>query len=301
MCGIAGFLGISKEGLIERMLKTIRHRGPDAMDYWVNPTVPMALGHVRLSIIDLSERGNQPMWDTTGRFCIIYNGEIYNYKKLRSELKSKGCDFRSNTDTEVLLTLFREKGPSSLKELRGIWAFAIWDSKKRELFLSRDPLGVKPLYFVVQGDKFLFSSEIKSFLCWDKFSKDIDHAAVLETLIYLWTPAPRTMFTHVRKLLPGQGLTICPGKAPENPADRGDTAPGRWSCQGGCTYTRRHEPRSGTTGWRRRFSRRSLLSAQCGPDPCSPPAGAARGYPAADGSLLQEIRRAVWHRPPQGS
>lgn len=214
MCGIAGFIGIRENGLIERMLKTIRHRGPDALNCWIDPVLPLALGHVRLSILDLTERGNQPMWDDTKRFCITYNGEIYNYKELRSDLEAKGCNFRSNTDTEVLLTLFREKGVSCLKELRGIWAFAIWDSKERKLFLSRDPLGVKPLYFVIQGDKFLFSSEIKSFLCWSEFSKDVDKAAILETLIYLWTPGPRTMFTHVRKLLPGQSLTICPGETP---------------------------------------------------------------------------------------
>jgi len=214
MCGIAGFIGISKDGLIERMLKTIHHRGPDAMNYWINPTLPMALGHVRLSILDLSERGNQPMWDDTGRFCITYNGEIYNYKALRSELETKGCDFRSNTDTEVLLTLFREKGPECLGELRGIWAFAIWDSKERILFLSRDPLGIKPLYFISRGDTFLFSSEIKSLLCWKEFPRDIDKASVLETLIYLWTPGPSTMFTHVRKLLPGQSLNIRPGQKP---------------------------------------------------------------------------------------
>ena len=145
---------------------------------------------------------------------ITYNGEIYNYKNLRSDLKAKGCKFRSDTDTEVLLTLFREKGPSCLEKLRGIWAFAIWDSREHRLFLSRDPLGVKPLYFVVQGNKFLFSSEIKSFLCWSEFSKDVDKAAIVETLIYLWTPGPRTMFAQVRKLLPGQNLTVHPGEAP---------------------------------------------------------------------------------------
>ena len=214
MCGIAGYAGFWEDGLIERMLRSIRHRGPDAFNYWLDPASPLALGHVRLSILDLTERGNQPMWDDTGRFCITYNGEIYNYRKLRSDLEAEGCKFRSDSDTEVLLTLFREKGPSCLGKLRGIWAFAIWDSEEQRLFLSRDPLGVKPLYFVVQGNRFLFSSEIKSFLCWSEFSKDVDKAAVLETLIYLWTPGPRTMFTHVRKLLPGQNLTLRPGEAP---------------------------------------------------------------------------------------
>ncbi len=214
MCGIAGFIGINNDGLIERMLQTIRHRGPDALHYWVHPDLAMALGHVRLSIIDLSEKGNQPMWDDTGRFCIVYNGEIYNYRELRSGLVSKGHKFRSNSDTEVLLTLFREKGPSCLEALRGIWAFAIWDSKKQCLFLSRDPMGVKPLYYIDKGGTFLFSSEIKSFLCWKEFPKDIDKKALLETLIYLWTPAPRTMFSNVQKLIPGRSLTVYPGNKP---------------------------------------------------------------------------------------
>ena len=182
MCGISGFIGIHDDGLIERMLKTIRYRGPNSSNYWVDHKQLLAIGHVRLSILDLSERGSQPMWDDTGRFCISYNGEIYNFRELRSDLEAMGCKFNSNTDTEVLLTLFREKGPDCLEELKGIWAFAIWDSKERRMFLSRDPLGVKPLYFVIQGNQFLFSSEIKSFLCWNEFSKDVDKAAILETL-----------------------------------------------------------------------------------------------------------------------
>ena len=214
MCGIAGIIGINEAGLIDRMLSTIQHRGPDASNSWVDLSVPISLGHVRLSILDLTEMGNQPMWEDTGRFCIIYNGEIYNYKELRNSLESKGCKFQSDTDTEVLLTLFREEGPSCIKKLKGIWAFAIWDSRERLLFLSRDPLGIKPLYFFSRDDFFLFSSEIKGLLCWQEFPKDIDQAAVLETMIYLWTPGPRTMFIHIRKLLPGQSLSIRPGQKP---------------------------------------------------------------------------------------
>ncbi len=214
MCGIAGIVGLKEDGLIEKMLKIIKHRGPDALNYWIAPDLPLALGHVRLSILDLSDRGSQPMWDDTGRFCITYNGEIYNFRELRIGLEAKGCKFSSNTDTEVLLTLFREKGPSCLVELKGIWAFAIWDSKERTLFLSRDPMGVKPLYYIVHGEKLLFSSEIKSFLCWSEFPKDVDKAAIYETLIYLWTPGPRTMFSNVRKLLAGQTLTLRLGESP---------------------------------------------------------------------------------------
>ncbi|RJR14938.1 MAG: asparagine synthase (glutamine-hydrolyzing) [Nitrospiraceae bacterium] len=212
MCGIAGYIGINQEGLIDRMLQTIRHRGPDSSNCWVDQSIPMAIGHVRLSILDLSDRGNQPMWDDTGRFCITYNGEIYNYRELRSELEGRGCNFRSNTDTEVILNLFRDKGHACLTYLKGIWAFAIWDASDRKLFLSRDPLGVKPLYYISRGKQFLFSSEIKSFLNWSDFSKHIDNAAMLETLTYLWTPGPRTMFSQVRKMMPGQNLTVYPGR-----------------------------------------------------------------------------------------
>ncbi len=214
MCGIAGFLGVSEDGLIEKMLNIMRHRGPDASEHWISTELPLALGHNRLSILDLSERGKQPMWDESGRFCITYNGEIYNYRELRHSLEAKGYRFRSSTDTEVLLSLFREKGPSCTDELNGIWAFAIWDASARELFVSRDPLGVKPLYYAAQGGVFLFSSEIKSFLCWKDFPKEVEEAAMFETILYLWTPGPRTLFSHVRKLPPGQTLCIRPGAAP---------------------------------------------------------------------------------------
>ncbi|MDQ7837051.1 MAG: asparagine synthase (glutamine-hydrolyzing) [Thermodesulfobacteriota bacterium] len=214
MCGIAGFIGIHEEGLIEKMLRATRHRGPDASGAWSDSSIPISLGHNRLSILDLSERGKQPMWDDTGRHCITYNGEIYNYRELRRFLESRGYRFRSDTDTEVLLYLFRDWGPACLRELQGIWAFAFWDTREEILYLSRDPLGVKPLYFVFQDNKFLFSSEIKSLLCWKGLSREVDEQALLETLIYLWTPGPRTILHRVRKLLPGQMLTVRAGEAP---------------------------------------------------------------------------------------
>lgn len=215
MCGIAGFIGFKEDGLIERMIAAIRHRGPDAANVWSDPVLPVALGHARLSILDLSEKGRQPMWDDTGRFCITYNGEIYNYRELRHGLEARGAHFRSSSDTEVLVTLFREKGPSFLADLRGIWAFAIWDTHERQLFVSRDPLGVKPLYYIRKGEKFLFASEIKGFLSWTEFPREVDNAAVFETLIYLWTPGPRTMFRNVKKLAPGESMTVRLDRPPE--------------------------------------------------------------------------------------
>jgi asparagine synthase (glutamine-hydrolysing) len=215
MCGIAGYLGFREDRLIEGMLGVTHHRGPDASDSWVDQEYPISLGHNRLSILDLSERGKQPMSDDTGRYCITYNGEIYNYRVLRKSLESRGVRFRSSTDTEVLLNLFREKGPLCLHDLNGIWAFALWDKKERKLFLARDPLGVKPLYYTFVNGKLLFASEIKSLLCWSGLPREIDPAAVYETLTYLWTPGPRTIFKYVRKLLPGHMLTIELGDEPK--------------------------------------------------------------------------------------
>ncbi|MBF0557324.1 MAG: asparagine synthase (glutamine-hydrolyzing) [Nitrospirae bacterium] len=214
MCGIAGYLGLKDESLIKEMMGIMRHRGPDASECWSDPALPLSLGHNRLSILDLSDRGKQPMWDAEGRFCITYNGEIYNYRELRCGLESKGYQFRSTTDTEVLLNLFHEQGPACAKALDGIWAFAIWDNRERKLFLSRDPLGVKPLYFMARKDAFLFASEIKSFLCWKDFSREIDEKAVFETLLYLWTPGPGTLFSEVRKLPPGQTISVQIGCTP---------------------------------------------------------------------------------------
>lgn len=208
MCGIAGYIGIEDEKLIQSMLSTMKHRGPDATGYWYDAKVPIALGHNRLSILDLSERGKQPMWDGSGRFCITYNGEIYNYRQLREELKAKGYQFRTNTDTEVLINLFCENGLSCLKRLRGIWVFAIYDTRKRKTYLARDPLGVKPLYYAVGSHQLLFASEIKGLLSWKGLDKSIDEAAIFETLMYLWTPGPRTIFANIRKLAPGEVLTV---------------------------------------------------------------------------------------------
>lgn len=208
MCGIAGYVGIRDGQLIQSMLSVIRHRGPDASGFWYDANVPIAFGHNRLSILDLSERGKQPMWDSSGRFCITYNGEIYNYRQLREDLKAKGCQFRTNTDTEVLINLFCDEGLSCLKRLRGIWAFAIYDVKERKTFLVRDPFGVKPLYYAMGDHQLLFASEIKGLLRWEGLDKSVDEAAIFETLMYLWTPGPRTIFANIRKLAPGEVLTV---------------------------------------------------------------------------------------------
>jgi asparagine synthase (glutamine-hydrolysing) len=166
MCGIAGIISLNEPVEIhqlKQMTDAIAHRGPDGEGHWLNDGKTVGLGHRRLSIIDLSDDGKQPMHFADGRFTITYNGEIYNYLELKEQLLAKGVKFRSNSDTEVLLALYAEKGTSCLNELDGMFAFAIWDEKEKTLFCARDRFGEKPFYFHhQQGKKFCFSSEMKA-------------------------------------------------------------------------------------------------------------------------------------------
>ena len=146
MCGIIGFSGGFSSSALRAGLNAIAHRGPDDSGEFFDPAAGVGLGHVRLSIQDLSPLGHQPMVDSNGLVALIFNGEIYNFKELRSELEAAGYRFRGHSDTEVLLALYLTQGESMLQRLNGIFAFAIWDSRTRTLFLARDALGVKPLY-----------------------------------------------------------------------------------------------------------------------------------------------------------
>jgi asparagine synthase (glutamine-hydrolysing) len=157
MCGIAGF-NWPNQSLVEKMTDTLKHRGPDDQGFYVDSSV--SLGHRRLSIIDTSERGHQPM--KFKNLVIIYNGEIYNFRELKEELKSRGYNFVSNTDTEVALCSYHQWGPSCVNRFNGMWAFCIYDSEKNTLFLSRDRFGVKPLYYYFDGGRFIFASELKA-------------------------------------------------------------------------------------------------------------------------------------------
>ena len=208
MCGIAGFLGPWSENLIKTMVKSLRHRGPDGDGYFFDQQRGLALGHTRLSIIDLSAAAAQPMNSQNERYILTFNGEIFNYQHLRKGLEFRGVKFRTNSDTEVLLNLFIRHGPSCLKQLHGIFAFAIWDKHKKELFLARDHLGVKPLYYANLPKGFLFASELKVLtLCCD-LPRCIDPVAVSDHVSFLWTAGESTMLRHVRKLRPGCTLTI---------------------------------------------------------------------------------------------
>ncbi|MCK5706100.1 MAG: asparagine synthase (glutamine-hydrolyzing) [Candidatus Aureabacteria bacterium] len=200
MCGICGF-NWKDQSLIERMTKKIHHRGPDAQGS--KSFEGMSVGNARLSIIDLSEKGNQPMCSDDGSRWIVYNGEIYNFPEIKKELIDKGYSFKSNTDTEVVLKSYEEYGPKCLQKFNGMFGFAIWDSRKKELFLARDRIGIKPLYYYFKNGKLIFGSEIKCILESDCVNREVDPQSLYHYLGYEFVPAPRTMFKDIYKLRQG--------------------------------------------------------------------------------------------------
>ncbi len=166
----------------------------------------MGLCHRRLSIIDLSEDGRQPMVSSDGRYTIVFNGEIYNFQELRKDLVSKGYEFHSRTDTEVLLSLYADQGPKSLQKIHGMYAYAIWDTKKKELFAARDRIGKKPFYYFHQGKKLAFASELKSILELGEIPTQVDYTAILDYFKYLYIPHPKSIYQNICKLEPGHYL-----------------------------------------------------------------------------------------------
>lgn len=215
MCGIAGFLGTFEPSLLDRMGELIAHRGPDSSGTWYDPANQVGLAHRRLAIIDLSPTGHQPMWDLQKRACIVFNGEIYNYRELREELEKDGVRFAGHSDTEVLLELYLRDGEAALERLNGIFAFAIWDTRSRTLVCARDPMGVKPFYWTRTPTGFAFASELKALLPVPDLDRTIDPRAVACHLTLLWAPGELTMFRSVRKLLPGRILRIRLDEVPE--------------------------------------------------------------------------------------
>ncbi|MBM3882581.1 MAG: asparagine synthase (glutamine-hydrolyzing) [Verrucomicrobia bacterium] len=218
MCGIAGILSFASPvdaKLLEEMSRAIRHRGPDDTGLWRSADNRVGLAHRRLSIIDLSPTGHQPMLDASGEVVITFNGEIYNYRELRQELDRSGAgpangawEWRGTSDTEVLLNCYLWLGPKMLPRLNGIFAFAIWDGRRRTLLLARDGLGVKPLYYSLDNRRLTFASELKALVKEPGLSRELDPMAIAEYLAYLYTPGERTMLAAVRKLLPGHALTV---------------------------------------------------------------------------------------------
>ena len=211
MCGIAGIQGRGDRTLLARFTKLLAHRGPDDSGTWFDEKNCVGLAHTRLSIIDLSAAGHQPMWDSTDQVGIVYNGETYNFRELRAELASSGYRFVSQTDTEVLLAGYLVHGMDFVRRLNGIFAFAIWDGRVNRLFLARDPLGVKPLYYAGTNEGFTFASEMKALLQDQSIDRSVDPEAVFSHLMFLWAGGTATMLKAVRKLEPGCAMTVSGG------------------------------------------------------------------------------------------
>ncbi|MHB8483638.1 MAG: asparagine synthase (glutamine-hydrolyzing) [Nitrospiria bacterium] len=213
MCGISGFLQPSgdvnfKSGVFS-ITKPLSHRGPDDSGSWIDSRYGIGLGHCRLSIIELSPLGHQPMISTCGRFVVVFNGEIYNFKTLRKELEDKGYHFKSQADTEVLLSAVSQWGViEAVKRFVGMFAFALWDKKERLLHLVRDRMGEKPLYYGWTGSTFLFGSELKAIRAHPDFKGEINRNALALYLRYSYIPAPFTIYNDFFKLLPGTILSI---------------------------------------------------------------------------------------------
>lgn len=205
MCGIVGGIGQAVVDSIESMVDLMQHRGPDHTACWSSGNV--ALGHARLSIIDTASSNNQPLWDQTGRYCLIFNGEIYNYLSIREKLMLKGATFRTKGDSEVLLLAIIYFGVDILAELEGIFAFCIYDKVAETLILARDKFGVKPLYYYDYDGHFMFGSEYKSFLANRLFIPEVNHDALFRILTFMYNPGNETTFKYVKKLPAGNYMT----------------------------------------------------------------------------------------------
>ena len=233
MCGIAGFFD-PKSGVpselhlnLNRMVHSLRHRGPDDEGFWVDGDAGIALGFRRLSIVDLSPSGHQPMLSSCGRYALISNGEIYNFQVLRRELEGRGCALRGHCDTEVMLETISQRGLSSaLDAFEGMFAFALWDRQERELHLCRDRIGEKPLYFGWSGGVFLFGSELKALTRHPRFEACVDRSVLALYLRYGYVPAPYSIYRGIYKVMPGSIMTLAAGKGRSEPLARV-----YWSCK----------------------------------------------------------------------
>jgi asparagine synthase (glutamine-hydrolysing) len=245
MCGIAGFVSIlgvaeaSALNAVQQVTARMRPRGPDAEGVWAGEGV--VLGHRRLAILDLDARANQPMVSGDGRYVIVFNGEIYNFRDLRRALEADGRGFRTTSDTEVLLTLFAREGEGMLPRLRGMFAIAIWDTQTRELFLARDPYGIKPLYYTRTKDGFVFASQVKALLASGLVATEREPAGLVG--FYLWgsVPEPWTPFRDVFALPAGHWLRVRPGVTPA-PVSWHDIRT-HWQTEGGKATTQELQER----------------------------------------------------------
>ena len=222
MCGIAGFYSsknvFSKEEL-KNMTEALAHRGPDAEGYFSDEIV--GLGHRRLSILDLSDRANQPMYSHDGRYVIIYNGEVYNFQEIAANLKfsvptQQASNFKTSSDTEVILEAFAQQGIDFVHHLNGMFAIAIYDKEKKDLYLFRDRVGIKPLYYFYDGENFAFASEIKSLMQLKFIPKEIDKTAVRDFLHLGYVPSPLSIYKSIKKMRSGSWIKISQNSFEEN-------------------------------------------------------------------------------------
>lgn len=212
MCGIVGFSGDLENANLLHATKALDHRGPDDSGTYYEKDKKIGLGHTRLSIIDLSPLGHQPMLSKDKSVILIFNGEIYNFESLRMELKEKGYLFKSKSDTEVVLNMYLEYGIDFLSKLNGIFGLAIYDYRVEELFVARDALGVKPVYYYSDGRLFSFSSEIKALLNLIPKNLKLDYEAIQRYMTFLWCPGDGTPASSIKKLLPGEIISTREGK-----------------------------------------------------------------------------------------
>lgn len=211
MCGIVGIFDPKSESLKTEILKmrdVVSYRGPDGADFVVDEIDGVALGHRRLSILDLSDAGNQPMTDASRSYIIVHNGEVYNYIELRKELERFGYVFRSNTDTEVILAAYDKWGTDCLRRFNGMFAFAIWDKKREQLFLARDRLGIKPLYYYLDKDRLFFASEVKSILKSLRNNSQLNLNLIDQYMSFGYVPGENTMFKGIKRLFPGHYIVF---------------------------------------------------------------------------------------------
>ena len=213
MCGIAGIYSKvenskKREIVVQQMCDNMKARGPDAVGYWSDPQSGVSLGHRRLSIIDLDKRSNQPMSTEDSRYIIVFNGEIYNFRELRLSMEGKGEVFQTQSDTEVLLKLYKLEGEAMLMRLRGMFAFAIWDRLTHSLFMARDPYGIKPLYIARVKDGYLFASQVKALLASGLVSREPDAAGQVGYWLFGSVPEPRTWFRDISAIPAGSWCKI---------------------------------------------------------------------------------------------
>jgi asparagine synthase (glutamine-hydrolysing) len=211
MCGIAGYLNFNApfaDSVIRQMTDQLSHRGPDAAGYFseTDKGYQLSFGHRRLSIIDLSEHANQPLISQDNKYVIVFNGEIYNYIEIKEELVSKGYSFFTQSDTEVIVQAYAEWGKACLDRFIGMFAFVIYDRSKNQIFVARDRVGVKPFFFSISNEGFVFASELKSLHAYPQFRKELNHGAIAQYFMHGYIPAPHTIFNSTYKLMQGHYL-----------------------------------------------------------------------------------------------